>query len=77
MKEREIINKKRWLDLNPKREPLTVEKLRQLVKRELTDQEANEIVFGIEALVNIIMEYQRDREIEKTENDNNNLNQAA
>ena len=77
MQEKQIKTEKKWLEINPKKEPLTVGKLRQLVKRELTDHEANEIMFGIEALVNIIMEYQRDIEIEKRNNDNYNLNQAA
>ena len=44
-------------------QPLTIEKLKELMNRpDMSDAEAQEIIFSIEALVGIIMDYQEDQE---------------
>lgn len=48
---------KDWPSTNPKKEPLTIEKLRTFKGLEnLSDEEAQEMLFQIEALCAILME---------------------
>jgi hypothetical protein len=70
--------RKKWLDINPKREPLTVEKLRQILKKEdLLESQANEILYGLEVLTNILIEFQTEQEQLKKVHEENNLKRAA
>ncbi len=47
--------KKREL-INPKKEPLTIEKLREMTGKNYTDEEAQEIVDNIKALSRILVD---------------------
>ncbi len=56
-KEKNIISIKKAEGINPKKEPLTVEKLKELIGRpDMGDEKSQEIVFSIKALVSILVE---------------------
>lgn len=78
MKEKgKIVELRKYQGINPKKEPLTVQKLKELMKGEkLTDEQAQEILFAIEALVSIIVEFQYQQELNE-KNNQDNLKQAA
>ncbi|MCC7303065.1 MAG: hypothetical protein IT233_10530 [Bacteroidia bacterium] len=78
MKEKgKIVELRKYEGINPRKEPLTVEKLKELMKDEkLTDEQAQEILFAIEALVSIIVEFQYQQELNE-KNNQDNLKQAA
>ena len=64
--------------LNPKKESLTIDKLKELTGwNELTDEEAQEIIFSIKSLVSIIMGYQAERDQKENNETEYNLKQAA
>jgi signal-transduction protein with cAMP-binding, CBS, and nucleotidyltransferase domain len=72
------IEEKKWSEINPKKEPLTIQKLKELMNREdLSDEEAQEILFAIDAFANIIIEFQTERDQQQKENNEYNLSQAA
>ncbi|MFL5763868.1 MAG: hypothetical protein ACJ77K_08010 [Bacteroidia bacterium] len=69
---------KKWSEINPKKEPLTIQRLKELMKREdMSDEEAQEILFAIDAFANIIIEFQNERDQQQKENNEYNLSQAA
>lgn len=62
--------------MNPFREPLTIEKLRTFEGMEnLSDEEAQEIVYSIHTLCNIIYEYTMQNKIR--EDPDNNIQKLA
>ena len=64
--------------LNPKKESLTIDKLKELTGwNELTDEEAQEIIFSIKSLVSIIIGYQTERDQKENNETEYNLKQAA
>ena len=79
MKEKgKIIQLRKSEGINPKKEPLTVSKLKELMgNKEMSDEEAHEIIFAIEALVNIIVQFQMEQELLEKENSEHNIKQAA
>ena len=73
-----IIELRKSEGINPKKEPLTIQKLKELMgNKEMSDEQAQEILFAIEALANIIVQFQLEQEILEKENSENNLKQAA
>ncbi|MCC7302773.1 MAG: hypothetical protein IT233_09035 [Bacteroidia bacterium] len=79
MKEKgKIIQLRKSEGINPKKEPLTVSKLKELMgNKEMSDDEAQEIIFAIEALANIIVQFQLEQELLEKENSEHNIKQAA
>lgn len=72
------IRSKKWIGINPKKEPLTIIKLQELMNREeLEEGEAQEILFAIDAFANILIEFQNERDQQQKENYDYKLNQAA
>lgn len=66
-----------FISVNPKKEPLTIEKLKELTGWDhLTDEEATEVIFSVKAFVRILMETQTGRDIRNNETEYN-LKQAA
>lgn len=64
--------------LNPKKESLTIDKLKELTGwNDLTDEQAQEIIFSIKSLVSIIMGYQTERDQKENNETEYNLKQAA
>jgi len=64
--------------LNPKKESLTIDKLKELTGwNELTDEQAQEIIFSIKSLVSIIIGYQTERDQKENNETEYNLKQAA
>lgn len=63
------------LRINPQKQPLTVEILKTLLKKEMSDEEAQEIVYAIRQLVNIIVDCQYKQELKDI--NENNFKQAA
>lgn len=64
--------------LNPKKESLTIDKLKELTGwNDLTDEQAQEIIFSIKSLVSIIMGYQTERDQKENNETESNLKQAA
>ena len=45
-----------------KNKDLTIEKLRELIGINYSDEEAQEVTYGIDQLVSIIMDYQEEQE---------------
>lgn len=73
-----IIELRKWEGINPKKEPLTIQKLKELLKNDkMTDEEAQEILFAIEALVSIIVQFQYEQELIEKNNQELILKQAA
>ena len=73
-----IIQLRQWEGINPKKEPLTVQKLKEILKDDkMTDEEAQEIVFAIEALVSIIVQFQFEQELKEKQKEEIILKQAA
>lgn len=73
-----IIQLRKSEGINPKKEPLTIQKLKELMgKKEMTDEQAQEILFAIEALANIIVQFQLEEELLAKENSETNIKQAA
>lgn len=65
-------------NLNPKKERLTVEKLKVLLKEEtMSDDEAKEIICSIKKLVAIIIAIQEQEELKQTNQTDNDLELAA
>ena len=65
-------------ELNPKKEPLTVEILKGLLgNEEMSEEEAKEIIYAIKTLVSIIVDQQFEQELREKENTDINLKQAA
>ena len=56
------ITRKRLRELNPKREPLTPQKFKELSGRNCSDEEAEEIVRNIRILVSAIVDHQFEEE---------------
>ena len=50
------MEKKKREFINPKKEPLTIEKLREMTGQNYSDEEAREIVANIKVLSSILME---------------------
>jgi len=66
------------MSIDPNHGDLTVEKLRELLgKPAMSEEEANEIIFGINTLVDIILDYQEELELKEKNEQEYNLNQAA
>ncbi len=63
------------LKINPQKQPLTVEILKTLLEKEISDEEAQEIVYAIRQLVNIIVDCQYKQELK--DKNKNNFKQAA
>lgn len=64
--------------LNPKKEPLTIEKLKTFKGMEnLTDEEAEQTLLGIKLLSTILIDFQKNQEREKELENSLILNQAA
>lgn len=64
--------------LNPKKESLTIEKLKELTGWDtITDEQAQEIIFSIKSLVSIIIDHQYDQEQKEINDIEYNLKQAA
>jgi hypothetical protein len=73
-----IIEIGKWKGINPKKEPLTIQKLKELTNSpEMSDAEAQEIIFSIEALVSILVQFQYEEELKAKQNQETNLKQAA
>ena len=73
-----IIQLNKWEGINPKKEPLTVQKLKELLNnQEMSDEQAQEMVFAIQALVSIIVQFQYEQELNEKENQEIILKQAA
>lgn len=73
-----IIEIGKWKGINPKKEPLTIQKLKELTNSpEMSDAEAQEIIFAIEALVSIFVQFQYEEELKAKQNQETNLKQAA
>lgn len=51
------MEKKKLGFINPKKEPLTIERLREMTGQNYTDQEAQEIVSNIKTLSSILVEH--------------------
>ena len=67
-----------FIRINPKKEPLTIEKLKELTGWDhLTDEQATEVIFSVKALVRLIMELQKDQETKDINETEYNLKQAA
>lgn len=65
-------------NLNPKKESLTVEKLKILLKEDaMNDDEAKEIICSIKKLVAIIIAIQEQEESKQTNQTDNDLELAA
>lgn len=64
--------------LNPKKESLTIDKLKELTGwNDLTDEQSQEIIFSIKSLVSIIIGYQTERDQKENNETEYNLKQAA
>lgn len=64
--------------LNPKKESLTIDKLKELTGwNDLTDEQAQEIIFSIKSLVSIIMGFQSEQDQKENNETEYNLKQAA
>ena len=64
--------------INDGQDDLTVEKLRELLKNPtMGEEEAKEIIFGINTLVSIIINFQQEQELQDNNIEEFNLNQAA
>ena len=68
--------------LNPERQPLTVEKLRELSGLTLTDEDAERILFSIHLYAKLLYEYRRQKQDicidnQQVVNLNRQLRQAA
>jgi hypothetical protein len=64
--------------LNPKRESLTIDKLKELTGwNDLTDEQAQEIIFAIKSFVGILVGYQTERDQKENNETEYNLKQAA
>jgi len=73
-----IIELRKWAGINPKKEPLTIQKLKELTNSpEMSDAEAQEIIFAIEALVSILVQFQYEQELQEKQNQEIILKQAA
>ena len=72
------IELRKWEGINPKKEPLTIQKLKELLKNDkMSDEEAQEILFAIEALVSLIVQFQYEQELIEKNNQEPILKQAA
>ena len=56
------MEKKKRGFINPKKEPLTIEKLREMTGQNYSDEEAQEIVANIKALSSILIEFMLEEE---------------
>ena len=73
-----IIELRKWEGINPKKEPLTIQKLKELLKDDkMSDEEAQEIIFAIEALVSILVQFQYEQELKEKNNQKPIIKQAA
>ncbi len=63
--------------LNPNKQPLTVEILKSLLRKEMSDEEGQEIVLAIKKLVSIIVDYQYEQELKEKNETDYDLKQAA
>lgn len=63
--------------LNPNKQPLTVEILKSRLGKEMSDEEAQEIVLSIKKLVSIIVDYQYEQELKEKNITNYDFKQAA
>jgi hypothetical protein len=63
--------------INHKKQPLTVEILKTILNKEISDEEAQEIVFAIRQFVSIIVDYQYEQELKEKYKNENHFKQAA
>lgn len=73
-------NKRKLLEnriINSKKQPLTVEILKTILNKEISDEDAQEIVFAIRQLVSVIVDCQYEQELKEKYKNGNNFKQAA
>ena len=71
-----IIDLKKVGKINPTKEPLTVEKVKMFKGLEnLSEEEAQEIVFAIQTLASILYEFMNEQELKKRKTESEIINQ--